>query len=475
MNSSLWKSLCTSLIFLWMACGDSPPQPEAPPPTEGTRACTSTSPELDDFRSNLPLVIVDTLGRTDLDDDVDDREWRNIVLTVVDVDATGSASLGDTADYTGGAAIRIRGNSSVDYPKKQFAVELRDSAGRDTDASLLGIPEEEDWILHAPYSDKTLQRNVLMYALSNSIGRYAARTRFVELFVCEGGASLTMDDYRGLYVLMEKIKRDDNRIAVEPLGPGDIAEPNLTGGYVLRRDWEPDEPEAIFATSTYDDVLEFDYPKPERITAEQRDYITGYIDDFEQALSGPSFADPDTGYQAWIDVDSFIDHHLLIEMARSVDGFVLSTWLQKARGGKLAMGPIWDFNGALGNADYFEAWETQGWHHENPEFPADNPNGYRWYQRLFEDPGFRDRYQTRWQELRAGPLTTAAIMAVIDEHSAQIEEAAARNFERWPVLGEYVWPNDEGTEDRSSFAEENQYLKTWLEARLQWMDSALAE
>ncbi|MEM9493545.1 MAG: CotH kinase family protein, partial [Myxococcota bacterium] len=249
------------------------------------------SAELDGFSSNLPLVIVDTLGRTDLDEAVEEREWRNIVLTVLDVDGTGRAGLDNTADYTGGAAIRIRGNSSVDYPKKQFSVELRDSMGQDTDASLLGMPAEEDWILHAPYSDKTLQRNVLMYALSNSISRYAARTRFVELFVCEGGETLSMSSYRGVYILMEKLKRDDNRIAIESLDPEDIAEPNVTGGYVVRRDWEPDEAEAIFTTSTYADVLELDYPKPERITPEQRAYITDYIDGFEQALSGGSFTD----------------------------------------------------------------------------------------------------------------------------------------------------------------------------------------
>ena len=209
------------------------------------------------------------------------------------------------------------------------------------------------------------------------------------------------------------------------------------------------------------------------ITEGQRTWIRDYVNQFETALAGPGFSDPTQGYAAYIDVDSFIDHHLLVEMARNVDGFVLSTFMHKPRNGKLAMGPIWDYNGSLGNADYFEAWDPEGWHHQNPSFPEDNPNGYRWYERLFEDPAFVQRYAQRWQTLRAGPLATEQLMQDIDNTAAMLSEAATRNFERWNVLGQYVWPNDEGAEERMTYQEEIDYLKSWLALRLAWMDETL--
>jgi hypothetical protein len=139
------------------------------------------------------------------------------------------------------------------------------------------------------------------------------------------------------------------------------------------------------------------------------------------------------------------------------------------------MGPIWDYNGSLGNADYFQSWDPEGWHYENPEFPADNPTAYGWYERLFEDPDFVARYASRWAELRANELSTASLMADIDANATVLAEPAKRNFERWDILGEYVWPNDGGAEERKSYAEEVDYLKSWVTARVLWMDQAVLD
>ena len=139
------------------------------------------------------------------------------------------------------------------------------------------------------------------------------------------------------------------------------------------------------------------------------------------------------------------------------------------------MGPIWDYNGALGNADYFESWDPEGWHYENPEFPADNPRGFRWYARLLEDPAFCDRLAERWATHRSGALSNDNLLADIDAYAALLEAPAARNFERWDILGEYVWPNDEGHADRQSHSDEVAYLKDWLLARVAWLDDAVTE
>ena len=297
----------------------------------------------------------------------------------------------------------------------------------------------------------------------------------MEVFVDQDDDRLvTWDDYVGVYVLMEKIERDPERVPIEKLSVDHATEPEISGGYLLKKDWL-EEDGSYFHTQHYDDALVFVDPGPQSITDSQRAWIAAYVDAFEGVLSGSGFSDPETGYAQYIDPDTFIDHHLLVEMGRNVDGFVLSTYLHKDRQGRLCMGPIWDYNGALGNADYFEAWFTAGWHTDNPEFPADNPTGYRWYERLFEDPVFVSAHAARWHELRAGPLGTQTLIADIDAAAALLTEAQLRNFERWDILGEYVWPNAEGWDQRQTHDAEVAYLKEWLTARLQWMDFALGQ
>ena len=406
---------------------------------------------LDAFDTTLPLVVVDTdgteMGRKKRS--IEDDSW---------VSATTRVSIGGSTDYDGPSAIHVRGNSSREYDKVGFRLELRDRSGNDVDAELLGMPKEADWVLSGPYSDKTLMRNHLIYTLSRDIGRYAPRTAFVELFVVDDKRDPSTKHYRGVYVLTERVEKDSDRVAFED------------GGWLLKRDWV-DEDEAVVKTPVYSDRLLVEHPR--NATKAQRAEIETWLGDMEAALESPGFADPEAGYAAWIDVDSFIDHMLLVELGRNVDGYVLSTWMHRDPDGLLNMGPIWDYNGALGNADYFQAWKTQGWHYDFDGFPEDNPNGFRWYERLLEDPAFRARRAERWAVHRAGPLSDQAVMLRIDEAEAGVAEAVDRNFEKWDVLGTYVWPNDEGSEDRSSWKQEIAYMRGWMLDRMAWMDTAV--
>lgn len=436
-------------------------------------ACSATP--LSEFETDLGLVVVDTDGEEmgNKDGSVwSDNDWVDATFQVHGVDPSGPTTSGSPTDFDGPGAIHVRGNSSREYDKRSFRIELRDRSGKDVDAALLGMPAEADWVLQGPYSDKTLMRNHLIYALSNDIGRFAARTRFVELFVVDNRKKPSDRHYRGVYVLMDRIERDKDRIALEKIEPDDLTPPAVTGGYLLKRDWWEEDDQTL-KTSVYGDRLLVEDPM--KLEPEQRDWLEGWFTEFETALDGPEFDNPVAGYAAFVDVDSFVDHMLLVELGRTVDGYVLSTWMSKDREGPLTMGPIWDYNGALGNADYFQAWKTSGWHYENPEFPADNRNGFHWYERMLEDPAFRARLAERWHLHRAGPWADEAVQKHIDDARDQLVEAAPRNFERWDILGEYVWPNDEGSEDRETWEEEVDYLEDWLFDRLVWMDGAVDE
>lgn len=414
-------------------------------------------------QTTVSIVRIDTHGvRVD---EAWDREWVDVDLALLEGAGSIPPSLTDPPVWSGQGAVHLRGNSSMNYDKKQYALETRDADGADIDIAPFGLPEEEDWILQGPYSDKTLMRNHLMYHWARAIGRYAPRTHFVELYLEDSGGVLDADDYRGVYVFMEKVKRDSNRVDVASLSATDSTEPAVSGGYLLKRDWLEGRE---LTTALYQDALVLEYPDYDEITSEQWSYLEGYLNDFEASL-----AREDGSYTSHADLDSFVDHMLMMELSRNVDAYVLSTWMHKDRDGLLTMGPIWDFNGSLGNADYFASWEIEGWHYDNPEFPADNPRGFDWYAQMLKDEVYRQRLSERWLQHRSDAWSDAALIADIDATAMLLEEAAARNFERWPVLGEYVWPNDFGAVERTSYAEEVDYLKTWLLARAAWIDQEL--
>ncbi len=406
------------------------------------------------FSSNLPIVVVDTFGGGI------SQTFSAETLTSI-IPTTGSrAAITDAPEFAGPAGIRIRGSSSAGFPKKQYALETWDEYRNDLSVSFLGLPAESDWILHAPYSDKTLMRNVLAYKWSNDIDRYAVRTRFAEAFVRTASGPVSSSDYVGVYILMEKIKQDENRVNLVDLQPTDALPPEVTGGYIIKKD-RLDPGDTGFLTST---GLRLAYvePKEDEITTTQAAYLSGYLNQMESALYGPGFEDPVDGYAGFIDVDSFIDHHLLVELTKNIDGFRLSTFMFKDRGAKLNMGPIWDYNLSLGNANYNGGWLPDGWYHD-----LLGGSDYPWWPRLFGDPEFGMRYADRWYALRRGAFRTPLLLADIDTYTALLGESQARNYVRWPVLGIYVWPNWYiGT----TYQEEIDWMKQWLTDRLVWMD-----
>jgi hypothetical protein len=395
------------------------------------------------------------------------------------IDAQMTIMVNDVVDYEGAIGIEIRGSSSQAFPKKQFGFETRDAANEDLDVSLLGYPEEEDWILYAPYSDKSLMRNVLIYDLSREIGRYASRAKFVEVTI--------NDAYNGVYVFLEKLKRDKNRIDINKLKVDENSGDNLTGGYILKVDKAGGLDEMLYTTynsipSAHDPInatdgqkihFLYDTPDEEDITAEQRVYISEYMASFENALASSNFTDPTTGYAAYIDTQSFIEFFLLNELSNNVDGYRLSTWLTKDKNEKLKMGPIWDFNLAFGNVNYCNGSDTDVWAYKfNERCSGDFWLIPFWWERLLEDPAFVSELKSRWSELRNGAFSNAAILQKIETYTEilTLSGGLQNNFERWPVLGEYVWPNNFIGD---TYAEERDYLIKWISDRATWMDVAI--
>ena len=658
-----------------------------------------------DFKSSLPLVLVQTFGQP-----VHAETNVTAAVRFIEAEAGGRTVLAGPANFEGRAVVKVRGYTSRRYPKHSFTVELRDAFDDSVHAPLLGLPKDSDWVLYAPYPDKSLVRDALAYELSNELGRYASRTRFVEVFVNETTNRLSRVHYAGIYVLEEKIKRGEHRVNVQKLSPADKAEPAITGGYIFKKDHleellhdeppppppvgaaaHPRPPRAGFptgpggfpadpagflpphedtitlvnvvtttnvaqvtnlaavssivwftnvagatnivavtnvavltnliiapsitttrhiatvtniasltntasvtniasipnqppfpgvlnftnvvaftnvamftniasvtntssvtnlanftriaavtnvasitniasvtnvtsatnleitatpvwatnlvsvtnlvvvtnnspaavaatnapaATNTADAKLSvlaklvetgkgfvssrtnaFFYvePKAKGITPEQRGWLSNYVNRLEQALYGPDFRHPTNGYAAFIDTESFIDHHLIVEATKNIDGFRFSTFFSKERGGKIKMEPIWDWDLAFGNASGKEGRQFEHWY-----WPQLDDRQYSWFRRLFEDADFGQRYVDRWAELRTNAFATANLIARVDAWATALKEPAARNFERWPILGQTI--NTEPFAGKT-YDDEIVYLKGWLSNRLVWVSA----
>ena len=399
--------------------------------------------------------------------------------------------------------IEYRGSTSYRISdKKSFGIETRDASGNGINVSVLGLPAEEDWILtgdvfQAPNTifDRTLMYHYIGYELSRSMGNYASRSKFVEVEL--------NGTYIGVYVLMEKLKKDVNRINIESLSSSDTDAAKITGGYILKIDktagsdvlgthplsyydsnWDDDcrYTEYNSFRSNYDinrnritfapygppynsnKYLEtyfvYDYPKPETINAQQKAYIKKYIDDFETALLTDNFSTTTRTYTNYIDRKSFVDFFIINEVAGNIDGYRLSTFMHKARGGKLKMGPIWDLNIGYGTDGRVPVndWIIN----YNTYVTNDAWMVPFWWKRLMEDPQFKSELKTRWIELRANVLSTPTVLNLTTNTAnyLTVNNAIVRNYTKWTGI----------SFDYNSSVNQ---LKTYLSNRLAWMDSKI--
>jgi hypothetical protein len=356
--------------------------------------------------------------------------------------------------------VRVRGNSSSNFDKKSFALELRDDKGVDRELPMLGMPAESDWVLYACFSDKTCLRNVLIYEIGRAMGRWAPRTRFAEVFL-DG-------KYHGLYVVIEKIKRGKGRTAIPK--PAADATGDLTGGYIIKRDGPPE----VFWTSKAGTKYDYHSPPADEITSAQRGYIQQHMDRFETAMLAPDFAHSERGYRAFIDVQSWADFMIIMELTNNVDAYDRSAFLYKqsmANGNKLFMGPLWDFDIGLGNVDYEEGWKTDVLNMTVQKLSPDTGHNIPFYWgRIGRDPAFQRDLKCRWQELRKGPLLMSRIDAWIEGWTKELAAGEKRDHARWPVMGKKLWPN---YFVGKTYDEEVRWLRDWIDRRLRFLDANL--
>lgn len=410
----------------------------------------------ENFSSHLPIVII----QTDPDpsngqpmpivDELKVGAWMKIIYVNDQTTNHLSDSTNPTClNYDGHIGIETRGSTSQFSEKKSYGLETRHADGTNNNVSLMGLPKENDWVLNSIYSDPCYLRDCLTYTLGRRTGHYAPRTHYCEVFV--------NGDYRGLYMLTEKIKIDRHRVDIAKLAATDTVEPAVTGGYIFKADRaNQGEPMAWATPSSLPDnyvIYILHDPKPSKAVPAQVHYIHSYFDRFQQAV-----ADGDTslvGYPSMIDEESFVDYMIINELASNVDAYQLSTFFHKDRDGELCAGPLWDFNFAYGN-DFSDRS-----HHDQWQFANGSNTGSPFWQQLFNDPWFQRRLISRWKQLTAAnhPLSFHNTKLLIDSIANHIYPALVRERLRWNLDYDY---------DNHIFL-----MKDWLRKRYHWINLQL--
>ncbi len=433
------------------------------------------NPNVLNFNSDLPLIIIHNFGQGAYPAAEGAQTELNSVFVVIDSN-TERSTLTNAPVVFSRAGINTRGSSTLGYAKKSFAVELWDEFNDGRDQEVLGMPAESDWTLYGPNNfDPVLIHNPLFYRISNDIGRYASRTRFVEVFLHENNTAtgaVGTNNYNGIYVLEERPKRAPGRVNIEGLQDQDTNAPAVTGGYLLSVDRvDTSQGEQTFSTPSVGAVsgqtVIYKYPRSQDILLPQRDpqeqYIRGAFGAFVTNLASTNFAGPN-GYVNHIDPESWIDHLIVNITAFNVDALRLSGFFFKDRNKRIEMGPVWDCDRCLGSTDGRDA-QPRTWRSTSGDSGTDFFN-YPWWGRLFADTNFMQLYVDRYQEFRKGGLSESNIFTAIDTFASEVAEAYPRERAKYNQV-----PRGTNGTGAGTYATEIEWKKNWFRARLNFMDT----
>jgi subtilisin-like proprotein convertase family protein len=415
--------------------------------------------------TSLPIIKVNTNSNY-----IIDEPKVMAQMTIID-NKSGMNHYNDHPSFQGIIGIEYRGSTSQTFPEKPYAVQTWDANGNNIDTSILGFPSNHDWIFYPPFDDKSMMRNTLIYKISNQMGHYASRTKYFELYL--------NGNYEGVYVFMEKIARDKNRVNIKKMDSTSINFPDVTGGYIFKIDKPTGAQSAgwwgvSMICDTPSNTAEninylYDYPSDYNIVQQQQNYLQNIVTAFENSVMNFSLYDTVNGYKKYVSLKTFVDHSLLIEFSRNIDGYRWSSYYHKDRDdvdSRIKAGPIWDFNLSFGNGDFYQASDCRLW-----QWNLVCPGNPVWWKKFFEqDSVYRNEYKCRYTNFRQNVLSWNNINHIIDSFTNVIQIPQQKNYVRWPILGIYTWPN---AYYPPTFQQEIDTLKHWIQHRLQWMDTLL--
>lgn len=388
-----------------------------------------TNYKLDEyFKSHLPLVVIDLHGnkipnvycftrdgngKTYTEEGlINPNPWAEMTISIID-NENNVNSLGDEPVLVNNGLIKLRGMTSRTYDKKQYGIKLMDGE-LEAELPIMGMEADEDWVLSNSIADLSGIRNYLAMNIGSHMFDYNSDVRFCEVIFKDGDTY----SYQGLYLMQEKIKQAEGRVDIDKFDEG-----AASLSYIVCRD-RYDETKLTLSTWASDEQLCYGYytvvyPNEEALTDNVVSRIESELSQIEYCLYSDDY-DKFINYDKYIDVDSFVDYFIINEFFGNYDAGNNSTYYYKTREGKLAIGPLWDYDGCLDN-----------WHLDISNFDT-APFMYQpWFEKLLQDEKFQKKIVERYKELRESILSTEYINEFIDDAMNYLGNAKKRDTVRW--------------------------------------------
>lgn len=348
--------------------------------------------------------------------------------------------------------VRGRGNASWNqFPKKAYRIKLDDGA------SLFGLPQNRDWVLASNYSDKSLIRNCVAHDMAATLSGLEYTPTHIPVNLYINGS------YMGVYTFADKIEDGKGRLdlgekTVQQKGEVDI-------GFLLEIGWDYDS-ENIYNRDYFDTsmVLRIYVKEPEIEKANNPEllYVKKYIQNMEKAVVN------NNGWEEYIDVDAWIDWLIINELTFNTESsFYRSCYLWKPEGGKLKLGPVWDFDMAFGNHQG-DIRGYNGWCTTESTYTYITEN---WVDYLMEYPSFTNRLKERWNEVKVGLLDTA--MSAVDRYSEMLDGSQQQNFLVWNIMHVQVGLGSVDPAVYDTYDKQVQYLRDFINTRWNYIDQRL--
>ena len=396
--------------------------------------------------TNLPTVVINTKGAQEVTSK--EEELSSVVYIV--------SEEGKKLLATEKTGVRGRGNASWNFPKKPYRLKF------DEKQQLLDAPAKaKKWTLINNYGDKTLMRNILAFELSRRFG--LAYTPY-----CHPVDVVLNGEYRGCYQLCDQIEVNKNRVNITEMEPEDVTLPELSGGYLIEVDAYAST-EASHFYSTLGTPVTIKSPDDEDIVNAQTRYITDYFNRMENAVFASNFADPETGYRRYLDLDSFLKHFMVGEMSGNTDTY-WSVYMTKDReSDKFFTGPVWDFDIAFDNDQRTYPIEA----HTDYIFASKGSVASEAMRQMVnrivkEDEGARQRLLELWSEARnTKGIDETSLLEYVDKTVELLNESQKLNFLRWNILSERVHENPQAS---GSYEGEVAIVKNFIRKRLPQLD-----
>lgn len=389
--------------------------------------------------TKIPILVIET-PTTDFSRD---EYTDNISACFCEMDSTVKSYLH--------CSMKGRGNSSWwNMPKHSFTLKLPEKA------KFAGLKKHKSFALVANYCDKTLIRNQIAYNMGRDIYTnldWNPRTQQTHMFM--------NGEYQGIYCVTETPRIGSKRVDIPDIKDCPSVENLPNYGFIMEVDARCDQ-EFTFRSTHWVEFALCD-PDGDEIPEEYRQYVQRKIQSVEDAIYSSNFTTGRSHYSNFIDVDSFVDWYIISELSKNNDAiFHTSVYMYyDPADGLMHMGPSWDFDIGFGNVNYND---------------NDKPTGFwikkaAWISRLFDDPEFAQKVRDRWDETR--PALDAYISDTIPAMAAVMSFDSRLNFNKWPILGEYVWANPDGYTRRKTYESEIYYLTHFITRRIDWLDRNL--